>query len=137
MTVTKEWLLVDARGQNLGRLASQVARLIRGKHKKNFTPHVDCGDNVVVINASEISLSGKKWDQKEYISHTGYPGGQKMIIAKDLMRKNNTKMVEEAIRGMLPKNRLGSEMFRNLYIYEGPAHDQEAQKPRAIDLKNI
>ena len=132
MTVTKEWLLVDARGQNLGRLASQVARLIRGKHKKNFTPHVDCGDNVVVINASEISLSGKKWDQKEYISHTGYPGGQKMIIAKDLMRK-----VEEAIRGMLPKNRLGSEMFRNLYIYEGPAHDQEAQKPRAIDLKNI
>lgn len=136
-TVNKEWLLVDAEGQTLGRLASKVAKLIRGKHKTNFTPHVDCGDNVVVINAAKINLTGQKWDTKKYITHSGYPGGQKITLAKDKMRKAPIAMVEIAVRGMLPKNILGSELFRNLYVYEGPQHEQEAQQPKKIELNNI
>ena len=136
-TVNKEWLLVDAQGETLGRLASKVAKLIRGKHKTNFTPHVDCGDNVVVINAEKIDLTGQKWDQKEYITHSGHPGGQKITIAKDKMKKKPTAMVEIAVKGMLPKNKLGSALFKNLYVYEGEAHLQEAQKPKKIELNNI
>lgn len=133
-TVNKEWVLVDAENQCLGRLASQVASIIRGKHKPNFTPHVDCGDNVVVINAEKISLSGKKWDQKEYIRHTGYPGGQRFTTARQMMAKKPTAMVEKAVKGMLPKNKLGSALFRNLYVYAGPEHPHQAQKPKAINL---
>lgn len=136
-TVNKEWLLVDAEGETLGRLASKVAKLIRGKHKTNYTPHVDCGDNVVVINAEKINLTGQKWDNKEYITHSGYPGGQKVTLAKDKMRKKPTAMVEIAVKGMLPKSKLGRALFNNLYVYEGANHEQEAQKPKKIELNNI
>lgn len=136
-TVNKQWILVDAKDQILGRLASKVALIIRGKHKTDFTPHVDCGDNVVVINASLIKLTGQKWDQKKYITYSGYPGGQKSTLAKDQMRKHPTRMVEHAIKGMLPKNRLGRALFRNLYVYEGADHEQEAQQPKIIELNNI
>ena len=105
-TVNKEWVLVDAAELPLGRTASIVATLLRGKHKTNFTPHVDCGDNVIVINAEKIELSGDKWNQKQYISHTGYPGGQRIITADKLHKKNNIKLVEKAVKGMLPKNKL-------------------------------
>lgn len=136
-TVDKKWLLVDAEGETLGRLASKVAQLIRGKHKTNYTPHVDCGDNVVVVNADKVQLSGNKWEAKEYIRHTGYPGGQRSLTASQLMAKHPTAMVEKAVKGMLPKNRLGSALFKNLYVYAGEEHQQEAQKPEPIDLKDI
>ena len=136
-TVNKQWLLVDADGQTLGRLASKVARLLRGKHKPEFTPHVDCGDNVVVINAAKIQLSGNKLNDKIYLRHTGYPGGQRSASAKELMAKKPSAVVEMAIKGMLPKNRLGAELFRNLKVYDNEAHQQEAQKPRAINLNDL
>ena len=136
-TVNKEWLLVDADGQALGRLASEVAKLLRGKHKPNFTPHVDCGDNVVIINAEKVQLSGNKWTDKSYIRHTGYPGGQKSITASELKEKNPAKVVEKAVKGMLPKNKLGAQIFRNLKVYAGAEHGQEAQKPKTINLNDI
>ena len=113
-TVQKEWLVVDAEGHNLGRFASKVAVLLRGKHKPNFTPHVDCGDNVIVINAEKINLTGNKLEEKTYIRHTGYPGGQRVLTAKVMQQKDPTRLVEKAIKGMLPKNKLGAELFRNL-----------------------
>jgi len=133
-TVQKEWLVVDADGQALGRLASEVAILLRGKHKPSFTPHVDCGDNVIIINSEKIDLSGKKWDDKSYIRYTGYPSGQRSITASELHKKDPTKIVERAVKGMLPKNKLGAEMFRNLKVYAGADHGHEAQKPRTINL---
>lgn len=133
-TVKKEWLHVDADGQTLGRLSSEVAKLLRGKHKPNFTPHVDCGDNVVITNAEKINLSGKKWDAKEYIRHTGYPGGQRSLTAKELFAKNPERLIEKSVKGMLPKNKLGAELFRNLKVYAGASHDHEAQKPRTINF---
>ncbi len=136
-TVQKEWVLIDADNEVLGRMASKAANLLRGKHKPNFTPHVDCGDNVVIINADKIRLTGNKWDAKEYIRHTGYPGGQRTKTARQLMEKKPTAMVEKAIKGMLPKNKLGSALFRNLYVYAGSEHDQQAQKPKKINLKSI
>jgi large subunit ribosomal protein L13 len=136
-TVEKEWVLVDAEGQTLGRLASVVALILRGKHKTSFTPHVDCGDNVIIINAEKVTMTGKKMTDKEYIRHTGYPGGQRIVKADELLKKHPIRLVEYAVKGMLPKNRLGSEIFRNLYVYEGPAHKHEAQQPKLIDLKTI
>ncbi len=136
-TATKEWLLVDADGWALGRLSSEVAKLLRGKHKPNFTPHVDCGDNVVVINAEKINLTGKKWTDKSYIRHTGYPGGQRSLTASELFDKDPTRLVENAVKGMLPKNKLGSAIFRNLKVYTGAEHGQEAQKPKVINLNEI
>jgi len=136
-TVNKEWLVVDAEGEVLGRLASKVAKLIRGKHKPNFTPHVDCGDNVVVINAEKIKLTGNKWNDKTYVRHTGYPGGQRTLSANELMAKSPSRVVEKAVKGMLPKNKLGSALFRNLFVYDGGEHQQEAQKPRSINLNDI
>ncbi len=136
-TVEKEWVLVDAEGQTLGRLASVVALMLRGKHKTSFTPHVDCGDNVIVINAEKVTMTGNKMTDKEYIRHTGYPGGQRIVKADELMKKHPVRLIEYAVKGMLPKNRLGSAIFRNLYVYEGPAHKQEAQQPKLIDLKTI
>ena len=133
-TVTKEWVLIDASDISLGRTTSVVAGLLRGKHKSNFTPHVDCGDNVVVINADKIKLTGDKWSQKEYISHSGYPGGQKIITADKLHKKNNIKLVENAVKGMLPKNKLGAELFRNLKVFPQTDHNYKAQKPKLIDL---
>lgn len=136
-TVDKQWVLVDAEGQTLGRLASKVAKLLRGKYKPNFTPHVDCGDNVVIINAEKIVLTGNKWDDKTYIRHTGYPGGQRSRTAQELFDKHPERLVEKAVKGMLPKNRLGAELFRNLRVYVGAEHDQEAQKPKAINLNDL
>lgn len=133
-TVNKNWVLVDAGDQVLGRLASNVAKVIRGKHKTNFTPHVDCGDNVIVINADKIRLTGKKWDDKQYISYSGYPGGQKTISPRQLMAKSSTKLIERAVKGMLPKNRLGRKLFKNLHVYEGAEHRHDAQTPKAINF---
>jgi len=136
-TVNKEWLLVNAENQVLGRLASEIAKILRGKHKPNFTPHVDCGDNVVVINAEKVRLTGNKWDAKEYIRHSGYPGGQSSLTAKELMDRKPVALVEKAVKGMLPKNKLGADLFRNLYVYVGSEHDQKAQKPKEIKLNSI
>ncbi len=136
-TVNKEWVLVDADGQTLGRLASRIAILIRGKHKTNYTPHVDCGDNVVVINAEKFILTGNKWNDKIYIRHTGYPGGQRTLTASELFAKDPIRVVEKAVKGMLPKNKLGSVLFRNLYVYSGNKHKQEAQNPKTINLNDI
>ncbi len=133
-TVEKQWHLVDAEGETLGRMASRVARILRGKHKPDFTPHVDCGDHVIVINADKIQLTGNKWDQKEYIRYTGYPGGQRTKTAGQVMAKKPTFMVEKAIRGMLPKNKLGRKMFRNLHVYQDNKHPHEAQQPKKLNL---
>ncbi len=135
-TVNKEWLLVDADGQALGRLASEVAILLRGKHKPNFTPHVDCGDNVIIINAEKVTLSGNKWEDKSYIRHTGYPGGQRSLSAKELYEKDPARLVEKSVKGMLPKNKLGAALFRNLKVYVGTDHGQEAQKPKTFKLNS-
>jgi len=136
-TVKKEWVLVDAEGQTLGRLASRVAMMIRGKHKPSFTPHVDCGDNVVVINADKIVLTGNKMKDKVYVRHTGYPGGRRETTAEEMMVKHPVRLVEKAVRGMLPKNKLGDKIYHNLYVYAGAEHNQEAQKPKKIDLNKI
>jgi large subunit ribosomal protein L13 len=136
-TVNKEWVIIDAEGAILGRLATLIASMLRGKHKTNFTPHVDCGDNVVVINAEKISLSGEKWSDKEYVRHTGYPGGQRFTTAEEMLKKNPVSLVEKAVRGMLPKNRLGRALFKNMHVYAGASHSHEAQKPRKIELKKI
>lgn len=136
-TVNKEWVVVDAEEQALGRLSSIVAKLLRGKLKANFTPHVDCGDNVIVINAEKINLTGKKWDSKEYIRHTGYPGGQKSLTASELFGKGPERLVENAVKGMLPKNKLGADLFRNLRVFAGSKHDLEAQKPKTINLNDL
>ncbi len=136
-TVTKEWLVIDATDQVLGRLASRVAVVLRGKNKPNFTPHVDCGDNVIIINADKVRLTGKKFTDKVYTRHTGYPGGQRFTNPKALMASKPTAVVEHAVRGMLPKNRLGDKIFGNLYVYAGSEHPHEAQKPRTITLNEI
>ncbi len=133
-TANKKWLLVDAEGQTVGRLASKVAKLIRGKHKTNFTPHADCGDNVIVINAAKISFSGTKLVNKEYVRYTGYPGGQRSLTAQELLARNPQRVVEKAIKGMLPKNTLGRNLFTNLKVYAGAEHKQEAQNPEVINL---
>ncbi len=136
-TVSKEWVLVDAENEVLGRLASKVAKMIRGKHKVNFTPHVDCGDNVIVINADKIRLTGNKWDQKEYVRHTGYPGGQRFTGARLMMEKKPISMIEIAVKGMLPKNRLGRAIFKNLHVFAGDQHPHQAQQPKPINLNSI
>ncbi|TWP25170.1 50S ribosomal protein L13 [Apibacter muscae] len=133
-TSNKEWLLVDAEGQKLGRLASKLAKILRGKHKTNFTPHADCGDNVIVVNAEKVILSGAKAEQKEYVRHTGYPGGQKFSSVDDVKEKDPKRILEYAVKGMLPKNKLGRAVLKNLYLYEGVEHKQEAQKPKTLDI---
>ena len=136
-TVDKQWVLVDAEGQSLGRLASKVAKLLRGKHKPSFTPHVDCGDNVIVINSEKINLTGNKWNDKTYIRHTGYPGGQRSLTATELFGKDPARVVEKSVKGMLPKNKLGAELFRNLNVVVGPEHKQGAQKPKTVNLNDL
>ena len=131
-TVTKEWVVIDANAEILGRLSSRIAFILRGKHKANFTTHVDCGDNVIVINADKVRVTGNKFEEKEYVSYTGYPGGQKFISPKDLMAKHPTRVVEKAIRGMLPKNKLGNKVFKNLHVYAGAEHPHAAQTPKTI-----
>lgn len=133
-TSGKKWVLVDAEGQTVGRLASKVAKIIRGKHKTNYTPHADCGDNVIVVNAEKISFSGTKLADKTYIRYTGYPGGQRSAAAQDVLSKHPERLIENAVRGMLPKNKLGRHLFTNLKVYKGADHKQEAQKPEVINL---
>jgi large subunit ribosomal protein L13 len=133
-TANKKWFVVDAEGQTVGRLASKVAKIIRGKHKTNFTPHADCGDNVIVINAEKVSFSGTKLVDKEYVRYTGYPGGQRSLSAEVMLQKHPERLIEKAVKGMLPKNKLGRELFRNLKVYVGGEHKQEAQKPEVINL---
>ena len=133
-TVNKEWVIIDAEGLILGRVASVVASMLRGKHKTNFTPHVDCGDNVIVINAEKIDLSGAKWSDKMYVRHTGFPGGQRFTTAEAMLKKKPISLIEHAVKGMLPKNRLGSALYRNLHVYAGASHPHEAQKPKQIEL---
>ena len=128
-TVEKNWVIVDASQKALGRLASEVAKIIRGKNKPSFSAHVDCGDNVIVINCDKVLLSGKKWTDKKYVRHTGFPGGQRIQTPLEVKEKSSTILVETAVRGMLPKNRLGRQVFKNLYVYEGSEHPHEAQKP--------
>jgi len=131
-TVQKEWVVVDAQGEVLGRLASQIAALIRGKHKTNFTPHVDCGDNVIVINAEKIRFTGKKMTDKIYVRHTGYPGGQRFTTPRLLLDKYPERIIEHAVKGMLPKNRLGRRLFTNLHVYTGDNHPHAAQQPTVV-----
>jgi large subunit ribosomal protein L13 len=131
-TVNKQWVVVDANGEILGRLSSKIAMIIRGKTKPDFTPNVDCGDNVIVINADKVKLTGNKFSEKQYVSYTGYPGGQRFISPKELMAKHPTRVVEKAVRGMLPKNRLGRALFGNLHVYAGAEHPHQAQNPKAI-----
>ena len=136
-TIIKEWVVVDAEGQVLGRLASKVAQILRGKHKASYTPHVDCGDNVIVINAEKVLLTGKKMTDKQYVRHSGYPGGQTFQSPVDILKKYPERLVEKAVKGMLPKNKLGSALFTNLKVVIGPDHKFEAQKPKVIDLNSI
>jgi large subunit ribosomal protein L13 len=136
-SVEKEWYVVDAENEILGRLASKIAIVLRGKHKPSFTPHVDCGDNVIVINAEKVKLTGKKMTEKLYIRHSGYPGGQRTQTPEDLLSKKPGAVLENAVRGMLPKSRLGSELFRNLYVVVGDKHDHQAQQPKTLDLNKI
>lgn len=133
-TVDKKWLIIDAEGQTLGRLCSVVASLLRGKHKTNFTPHVDCGDNIVIINAEKIELTGAKWDQKQYVRFSGYPGGQRFRSAREQHSRNPISLVEKGVKGMLPKNKLGRAIFKNLYVYAGAEHEQQAQQPEEFKL---
>lgn len=132
--IDKKWVLVDAEGHALGRVATKVATYLRGKHKPEFTPHMDTGDNVVVINASKVSLSGKKWQQKEYFRYTGHPGGERFTSAEDMLDKDPTFLVSNAVKGMLPKNKLSNKLLTNLRVYAGPVHEQEAQQPEKIEL---
>ena len=133
-TVNKEWVVIDAENIVLGRLASEVAKILRGKNKPEFTPHVDCGDNVIVVNAEKVQLTGKKLTDKIYLRHTGYPGGQRTQTPKDILAKYPERLVEKAVKGMLPKNKLGSQLFRNLHVVVGPEHKFQAQKPKVVDL---
>jgi len=136
-TSGKKWILVDAEGQTVGRLASKVAKIIRGKHKVNFTPHADCGDNVIVINAEKVSFSGAKLVNKEYVRYTGYPGGQRFLTAQEVLSKHPQRLIEKAVKGMLPKNTLGRHLFTNLKVYVGSEHKHEAQKPVVMNLDSF
>jgi large subunit ribosomal protein L13 len=133
-SVEKKWFVVDAEEQVLGRFSSEIALVLRGKRKTDFTPHVDCGDNVIVINAEKIALTGNKMDGKKYIRHTGHPGGQRETLAKELMAKKPEAMIERAVKGMLPKNRLGRKIFHNLFVYTGSEHPHAAQKPETLEF---
>lgn len=133
-TVDKQWVVIDATDKVLGRLCSQVAAILRGKNKTNFTPHFDCGDNVIIINAEKIRLTGKKMTDKQYVRHTGYPGGQRFATPRILMEKDPRRVVEIAVKGMLPKTRLGRKQYTNLYVYAGSEHPHQAQQPTTIEL---
>ena len=133
----KQWVVVDAADQVLGRFSSKVAKLLRGKYKPSYTPHVDCGDNVIVINAEKIKLTGNKWADKTYIRHTGYPGGQRSLSATELFQKDPTRVIEKAVKGMLPKNKLGAELFRNLYVVTGDSHSHGGQQPKELNINEL
>jgi large subunit ribosomal protein L13 len=136
-TADKQWFIIDAEGQTLGRMASKVAKVLRGKYKTNFTPHADCGDYVIILNAGKIVMTGMKMTNRKIFSHTGYPGGQKRISPIEMLAKDETSVVRHAVKGMLPKNKLGAAILRNCFIYPGVSHDQEAQKPKALNLNDL
>ena len=130
----REWFVVDAQGKTLGRLASKIATILRGKHKPSYTPNSDCGDFVIVLNANKLHLSGNKWEDKKYITYSGYPGGQKSLSAQELNDRKPIALIENAVKGMLPKNKLGRAQYKKLFAYEGAEHPHEAQKPKTIEL---
>ncbi len=136
-TIQKEWVLIDLKDEVLGRAASKIAKILRGKHKPSFTPHVDCGDNVIVINAEKIRLTGKKWTDKEYVRYSGYPGGQTITTPEELHRKRPEALIEHAVKGMLPRNRLSNRIINNLHVFVGEGHTHEAQKPKKLNLNSI
>jgi len=136
-TANKEWVIVDAENMVLGRLASKVAKFLRGKYKPEYTPHVDCGDNVIIINAEKVLLTGKKMTDKIYLRHTGYPCGQRQQTPRDILAKYPERLVEKAVKGMLPKNKLGRKIYGNLHVVVGSEHKYEAQKPKVVDLNSI
>jgi large subunit ribosomal protein L13 len=136
-TVNKEWVVVDATDQVLGRICSKVAKLLRGKYKPNFTPHVDCGDNVIVINADKVILTGNKWDGRIYLKYTGYPGGQREYTPAILKAQGEDRLFRKVVKGMLPKNRLGDKLLKNLYVYAGDEHKHQAQTPKSIDINSL
>ncbi len=135
--VEKKWVLIDAEGEVVGRLSTVVARILRGKNKANFTPHFDCGDNVVIINAEKVRFTGKKLDDKQYVRHTGYPGGQRFATPKQLLKRKPIAILEHAIKGMLPKNKLGAQLYRNLHVYAGTEHPHAGQQPQLININDI
>ena len=134
-TVQKEWVLVDATDLVLGRMGSEVAKILRGKYKPNYTPHVDCGDNVIIINAEKVKMTGNKWTDRVYFRHTGYPGGQRESSPQELMKKSPERFIKKVVKGMLPKNRLGAQLLGNLYVFAGSEHNMQAQQPKQIELK--
>ena len=136
-TVQKEWLVVDATDLVLGRMGSKIAKILRGKYKPNYTPHVDCGDNVIVINAEKVKLTGNKWTDRIYLRYTGYPGGQREVTPAELLQKSPEKLIKKVVKGMLPKNRLGAVLLGNLHVYGGQEHKHEAQQPKLIDLNSL
>lgn len=136
-TVTKEWVVVDATDQVLGRFCSKVAKLARGKYKPNFTPHVDCGDNVIIVNADKIKMTGNKWTERISLTFTGYPGGQREWTPKRMQEKGSKRLFQKVLKGMLPKNKLGNKILGNIYIYDGPDHPHQAQTPKVIDINAL
>lgn len=136
-TIEKNWVVIDAGDAVIGRLASEVAKIIRGKHKPSYTPNTDCGDNVIIINADKVRFTGRKWEQKEYITHSLYPGGQKVLSPRQMMEKSSSRIVEHAVRGMLPKGRLGRKLFTNLFVYEGAEHPHAAQQPKQMSFTHL
>lgn len=136
-TVNKEWVVIDATGQHAGRLATKVAKLLRGKYKPNYTPHVDCGDNVILINADKVVLTGNKWADRVYLRYTGYPGGQKATTAAELMAKGSDRFMLKVVKGMLPKTKLGAALLKNLHVYGGAEHKHEAQQPKSLDINTL
>lgn len=136
-TVKKEWVVVDATDQVLGRMCAKVAKILRGKYKPCYTPHVDCGDNVIIINADKVQLTGKKWTDRVYLNFTGYPGGQRELSPADLMKKGESRLFKRVLKGMLPKNKLGAQLLRNVYIYGGSEYPHAAQTPKTIDINTL
>ena len=136
-TAQKEWVEIDATGQSLGRLCSKVAKLLRGKYKPSFTPHVDCGDNVIILNADKVELSGSKWTDRVYYRYSGYPGGQKEYTPAQLMAKGPDRLFRKVVKGMLPKNRLGAALINNMFVYAGDTHPHQVQKPKKIDINTL
>jgi large subunit ribosomal protein L13 len=132
--VQRKWYVVDAEGKTLGRLASEIASILRGKNKPTFTPHVDCGDNVIVVNAEKVAVTGKKLKEKIYVTYSGFPGGKKEITLAEMLAKKPEEVVKHAVKGMLPKGKLGRQMFKKLHVYAGPEHKHEAQKPEALEI---
>ncbi|MBQ9427776.1 MAG: 50S ribosomal protein L13 [Paludibacteraceae bacterium] len=136
-TAHKEWVVVDAEGQILGRMCTKVAKLLRGKYKPDFTPNVDCGDNVIIINADKVQLTGKKWTDRVYVRYTGFPGGQREFTPQDLLEKGADRLIRKVIKGMLPKNRLGARLINNLHVFAGAEHNMQAQQPKQIDINTL